>query len=374
MKITVLLIEGLLLLLLVLVSCEPPEILPIEKNATVNFSAPSGILEENNTEGITVKLHLSVAAVENGEVSIKQINRGDFNPFSTSPEISPTGIIKLPVRKGNTEINFRIFPIKDEGISGHQEIRFQIEALSSKLVKGSNAFYELMILDNELSGLLRAYETEGSTGYYKQEFTYNPSGNLQSVSWTNSKNQAQSGLYTYLYNEGEQLQQIHSLPENESQKLFYEDGILVKNERHGFTDVLDFETYVFDEKGALAYIAYRKKLPNGNVEMKGYREFIYLSNGNVESIAYFVFNSPVEVVLAQRISYSEYTHYDNPLPYYNGVPGLYYQPNLAGKIIVEEHGQTHTYFMEYTINSKGQVTQRTLSGPIGQELTKYTYY
>jgi len=147
MKKAVLIFEGIFFLLFLFSSCEQKEILPIEKNASVNFSMPSGILEKNNPEGLWIKLHLSRPAYEAGEVSIKQVDRGESNPFNTSPEISPEGIIKIKVPKGSTEIKFKVTPIDDENFDGQQEVLFQIDAVKGKLFKGSLKTFELKIQD-----------------------------------------------------------------------------------------------------------------------------------------------------------------------------------------------------------------------------------
>lgn len=65
-----------------------------------------------------------VIAAEKGKVSVKQINLGEFKPIRTSPEISSSATIKLTVRNGSTNISFRIFPVKEEILRWHREIKF----------------------------------------------------------------------------------------------------------------------------------------------------------------------------------------------------------------------------------------------------------
>jgi len=374
MKNAVINIGAIILLLILILGCEPKEILPVDKSSTVNFSLPSAILEEHNSEGIQVWLHLSQAAYEPGEIIIKQINRGDYNPFITIPAISPDGILKLPVAKGSTQIMFRITPVDDQIIKGHQNILFMIDGVKGKLHKGSLDHFELQIKDDELEFKLKSYETEGNAGYYKQEFTYNSIGNLTRVLWKNGRNPSKIGQYQYIYNSLGQLSQIYSEPENRSQILFYEGGKLAKNEKPAFTEDLDFETYAFNSQGNLSAITYKIKRANGNEEILGYREFSYYPNGNVENIDYYEYSSPVEVNLLQRVSYSEYIISVNPLPFYEAIPGLLYQPKLPRKITYEEHGKTIVYHIDHVFLSNGQVSQRIVRGPAGNEITKYEYY
>lgn len=372
MKKSVTKIGSFLLLLFLISGCEP--ILPVDESSTVNFSLPSVILNEHNTEGIWVRLHLSQPAYAPGEVIIKQINRGDYNPFIISPEISQEGIIKIQVAKGSAEIMFKVTPVNDELIKGHQEFLFMIDAVKGRLHKGSLDIFELKIMDDELEFRLKAYETEGKAGYYKQEFTYNSTGNLSRVLWTNGRNPSQIGLFQYIYNPLGQLSQIHSEPRNLSQILHYDGGRLTKIEKHGFTEDLDFETFEYNLNGNLTAIAYKKRSANGNEELLRYRLFSYFQNGNVENIDYYVYTSPVDVELRQRITYADYIVSDNPLPFYDGVPGLLYQPKLPRKITYEEHGQTTVYHIDHVFLGNGQVSQRTLRGPAGNEVTKYEYY
>lgn len=58
MKKAIFIFERVMFLFFVVSGCEPIEYLPIEKISTVTFDAPSGILEENNDEGISIGLHL----------------------------------------------------------------------------------------------------------------------------------------------------------------------------------------------------------------------------------------------------------------------------------------------------------------------------
>ncbi len=362
------------LALSLLTGCEPNEILPIEKTASINFSAPSGILEENNHDGITVRLTLSRDALENGEASIQQINRGDFNPFITEPAISPTGLIKLKVEKGKTETILKFTPIKDGNLTGHTSFTFQITDLSPNLHKGSNEIFELLFIDQELSGKLKAFETEGQAGYYKQEFSYNTTGKLDQVQWTNSKNQTQMGKHSYKYNEFGELVQIHATPENHSQMLTYENGLLIKNERPSLSEKFEFEVYNYDSNGNLQSITYKIKFASGAEGIVGYRIFSYFPSGNAESIEHYLFTSPVETVMQEKIQYSEYTLYDNPLPNFNNIPGLLYQPKMPGKIVYHQHGQTNTYKLDYEVDGNSRALQRTLHGPGGIEETRYYYH
>ncbi|MCC5930720.1 MAG: hypothetical protein JJU28_15860 [Cyclobacteriaceae bacterium] len=374
MRKDILFMAGILLLHITFYACEPGEVLPIEKTSTVNFSTPSGALNENNLDGLWIRLHLSQAAYEDAEVHIQQINRGSFNPFTCIPQISPEGVITIPVIKGSTEIMFKVIPVNDEMLTGHQEIMFQIKSVNGKLYKGSADSFELTILDDELSGKLKASETESATGFYKQEFSYNALGLLESMHWQNGKNPGQLGQYTYTYDPGGHLFKIVSAPENLSEYLHYSAGKLTSREKPANSNALDIEAYGINENGLLESVFYKKRYPNGLEELTGYRLFTYFSNGNVESISWYIYTSAAEVELIQRIEYSNYTLYENPLPYYSDIPGLLYQPKMPGKVVYQEHGTSHTYFMDYAVQGDGKVIQRKLRGPAGEELTKYYYY
>ncbi|EOZ93625.1 hypothetical protein A33Q_3571 [Indibacter alkaliphilus LW1] len=374
MKKAVLIIEGILFLMFLFSCCEPKEVLPIEKNSSVSFSLPFGILEENNAEGIWVRLHLSQAAYEVGEVKIKQISRDDFNPFTTIPEMRPEGIISLDVPKGSTEIMFKVIPIDDAILTGHKDFTFQIHSVKGKLLVGSLDFFELKFKDDELEGKLKSYETQGAETLYQQQYEYDNRGNIRRVTWKSGINQPQLGQYIYQYNEAGQLKQIFSEPERLTQIFTYSDGFLSMNERPSFSDDLDFETYAFDEHGRPTAISYKSRKPSGYEELLGYRLFSYYPNGNLETMSYFVFISAHEVELRQKVTYSEYKVNDNPLPFFDGVPGLLIQPKLPGEIIWEEMESSTTYFLDYEFQSNGMVSHRTLRGPMGDEITKYYYY
>jgi len=82
----------------------------------------------------------------------------------------------------------------------------------------------------------------------------------------------------------------------------------------------------------------------------------------------------MEVELRKRITYSDYIITDNPLPFYDGIPGLLYISKLRSKITYEENGQANIYHIDHVFLSNSLVSQRTLRGPAGNEVTKYEYY
>ncbi|WP_373494860.1 hypothetical protein [Aquiflexum sp.] len=349
------------------------EVLPVFKTPVVNFAAPQAAVYENDFVGIDIKINLTVPAPQAETLKVKIQNDHATLPFVSQPAFNQMNELTLEIPKGSIEASFKIIPIDDNLSLGHKDFRFEIFALSDGLIKGSNYYFDLTILDNESLGLLKSIETTG-TGYHKREYEYNHLGSYKRVLFRHNVNQPLLAQFIYQYNDEGKIFRINGDVGQPQQHFFYEDGILKKVERTNYNDFLEIDEFETDESGKIQTLKHYRKLPSGELGLSGYTLFTYLSGGSVQSITEYAYRSPVEWEIVKKITYETYTMKINPLPYYNEIPGVLLQPTLPLKMKIEENGQVFTYQFTYTFDNTGKVTERKVTGPSGIETTKYLYY
>ncbi|WP_194974063.1 hypothetical protein [Aquiflexum lacus] len=358
---------------LAILSCDNKEVLPIIKTPVVNFASPETIVYENDFVGIDIKISLTVPAPQAETLKVKIQNDYTTLPFVVQPAFDQMNELTLEIPKGSTEASFKIIPIDDNLSLGHKEFRLEIFALSDGLLKGSNNFFDLTILDNESLGLLKSIETTGM-GYHKREYEYNHFGSYKRVLFRHNENQPLFAQNMYLYNDFGKISKIQGDVGHPQQQFLYEDGKLKKVERANHNEFLEIDEFETDESGRIQTIKHFRKLPNGELNLLGHTFFTYFSSGSVQSMTVSKYRSTGELEIVQKITYEAYSMKNNPIPYYNEIPGVLLQPTLPLKMKVEEDGQVFTYQFNYTFDALGKVTERKLTGPSGIEFTKYVYY
>lgn len=359
---------------LVLFSCnDNREVLPIFKTPVVNFAAPEATVYENDFVGIDIKINLTVPTQQVETLKVKIQNNQATLPFVTQPAINQMNELTLEIPKGSTEASFKVTPIDDNLSLGHKDFRFEIFSLSEGLLKGFNIYFDLRILDNETLGLIKSIETTGM-GYHKREYEYTHFGSYQRILIRNHENQSTLAQNMYQYNDVGKIFKINGGMGQPQQHFIYENGILKKVERTNYNDFLEIDEFEMDETGKIQAIKHTRQLPSGEQVLLGYRAFTYFSSGNIHSITDYEFRSHMEYVITKKVTYESYTIINNPLPFYNEIPGVILQPTLPVKMVIEESGQSFTYQFIYTTDPSGKVTERKVTGPSEIETTKYTYY
>ncbi|WP_194777557.1 hypothetical protein [Pararhodonellum marinum] len=358
---------------LALLSCNDNEVLPIIKTPVVNFHAPETTLMENDDEGIDVQISLSVPAQRSETIKVKIQGNSTSLPFETEPSFNQSKELTILIPKGSAEVSFKVRPINDNLSLGHKEFSFEIFELSDGLIKGANLFFDLTILDNESVGLLKSIETKG-LGYHHREYEYTHFGSYKRVLYRNHESQPLIAQNLYQYNDSGKIIRISGDIGQPQQQFLYENGNLKKAERTNFNDFLEIDEYEIDETGRPQALKLMRLLPSGELGLLGYRAFTYYSNGSIQSITDYEFRSHIEYEIVKKVTYESYSPANNPLPFYDEIPGLILQPALPLKMVIEEDGHVFTYQFTYTFDNMGKVMERKTAGPSGIEITKYLYY
>ena len=130
-------------------------------DSIVNFTASSGTLAENSTEGITIQITFSHSVQRKGEILISLLS--DYDGFTTVPSMASNKTIVLPVGVGQTSASIKVFPVDNMICSDYDNnIEFTIAFTSGSLKKGNNLNYKLNLVDDDVSSIVSFVESSGS--------------------------------------------------------------------------------------------------------------------------------------------------------------------------------------------------------------------
>ncbi|WP_187176820.1 hypothetical protein [Algoriphagus sp. AK58] len=349
------------------------EIIPQGNPINLNFKEISLSFSESQTSGIEVILHLDKLAGANSEITLR-LQQGELSGrWETTPAISAQNELKIPVTRGARQVSFQINPINDLLYNGNLSLNFKIIQVGSDLKIGTADQIEITLIDDELSGKLKSFETQGMLTQFRS-FDYSLYGKINRIVHKNPQASNSEISYTYLYDDKRQLVRINSNPESTNQTFFYEGNVLARTIKQFSTNQVESEEYTFDSENRILGITVRDRNAVAQNPVKSYTEFTYHDNGNVHTITTMEPISNLEYKVIRKITYSDYLEKTNPVPYYQDIPALLIQPHLPGKVIIEEHETTFTYGLTYQFDSSGKVTSRNVSGPSGTEITRYSYY
>lgn len=368
-----------LLLAMVLLSCTDQKDtvpLPVLDNPVVNVGETSYSLLENNVKGIIVPIKLSNPAIEDSEIILQQTGGSpESNTFTALPILDEHQQIKIPVRKGMLVANLKFFPINDDVINvpEHRKFTFEIIETTSKLIKGDRLIFELEIVDDELVGKLKSFENLGQWKS-KKTFEYTYFGEIKRIFWQTETPDKLIGSETYNYDDSKKLIAKNELPSNTTYIYTYAQDKIVKTEKVRGGNLLSYRLFDYDSQGHLQEEIFYDRDVHGELVLRSKNHFTYLENGNVHTISLEIPAEASNWELLTKFTFENYIDKINPVPYFEVVPGFNIQPNLPGKLTIEEQNSTQVYTFQYNFNNAGKVISRNLIGAIGSEISHYSYY
>jgi len=372
-------IEALLIAML-LFSCtdqnDTVPVPPILDNPVVNLEESTYSLLENNVQGIIVPIKLSNPAIEDSEIILQQ-NGGspETNTFTALPILDENQQIKITVKKGMLVANLKFFPINDAVINGpeHRKYSFEIIGTSSKLVKGDRLVFELELVDDELMGKLKSFETIGQWKE-KRTFDYTYFGEINRLLWETETPNKTIGSFTYNYDDSKKLVAKNELPGNTTYTYTYAQDKIVKTEKVRGGNLLSYSLFDYDSQGQLREEIFYDRDVHGEMVLRSRNLYTYFANGNVHTISRKIPAGPADWQLITKFTFENYSDKANPVPYFDVVPGINIQPNLPGKLTIEEQNSTNIYTFNYSFNSEGKVISRSQIGSLGSEISHYSYF
>lgn len=351
-----------------------------DEYSIVNFQEHEDLMGENQSQGKHIFISLSKVAREDGSITILLNQEGPLErPFTLSSAITSQNTFVVPVQKGIDRVNFKIVPHDDQLSKGHHIISFEIIGAQGPIAVGPSKNYELKLLDDELVGRIKSYETVSDSWKEKRTYHINTIGQLIRETRRIDNPASSISSFEYRYNASNQLIVTYKdfLVPGKRQWINYNylfDRIS-KAETVLHDDVISFLTYQYNESGNLSRENYFEKNASGGYDLKNYNTFEYHPDGNIKTSTSYASDGKSGFIVSKTINFGLYLAHPNPTPFYFDVlPNLNMQPHLAQRISIEEGGSTNYYNITYTFDQMGYPLTRTLNGPGGIEVTSYEYF
>jgi hypothetical protein len=291
------------------------------------------------------------------------------------PALDANNNLTFIVEPGTSEVTFRAIPINDEILKSHQEVRFEITDTQGSIIKGNQLTYSLNLLDNELMGKPKSYDSYGGGWRVKYNYHYNALGQISFIEWENYTPNKRSGTYTYYYAENGLIERInhHS---SRDEYFYQENGRIVKSEVVAYGDVVSYSFYDYDPAGNLGAKLNYVKNPYGEYVKDMLFLYLYHDDGNIYKQLTYIPGEEEgeEQLISTRTFGGYYQDKVNHFPMFEVIHGVNSQPNMPSYHRVEENGADLQYHLSYEFNDAGNPVSRTVTGSGANEITHYAYY
>lgn len=370
MKSTLSILLGFLLVLLASCSTDdesipPQEPAPQPSNSAVEFGDDITLFE--NSGSLEVKLEFSKPAIKDGLIQIAIAIPEGLN-FYTMPSAA-NKIITINVEKGDSYTSFSIVPENDNVIKGMKDILFDLNAVSEGFIMGEKKTLAVELIDDELHGKPKSFETITVNWKVKNTYTYTPEGRIHKIEWRKETPNLLTGTETYYYSYGKIARINYS--ENHDE-YFYWDGDIIRSSeiiQNGIKT--SFSEYNYNEEGNIGSKHVYYQDPNGGYKESFVYSYLYFPDGNLRLQITFIPDNSIDgyAVISQRY-HDNYLDKPNWFPVNEIVPSLVAQKNLPGSYRILENGVDLSYSFTYQFDTEGKAVKRETNG----ETTTYTYY
>ncbi len=349
-------------------------ILDDEVSTVANFASDAGTVLENKPEGVTVNIFLSAAATHTGKLIIQQSGASGNSAFIAEPAFNPNGILELTVPAGATAASFKIVPVDNPLLTGHQTAVFTVLDATGGVIRGEQISFELTVLDDELVSKPKSYETTGGGWRSKKTYEYDQTGRVAKVHWETETPGWRNGTETYYYGSNDRIERINRYP-NHDEYFFWENGRIVRSENIENGIKKSYTLYDYDPAGNIGGKTDFHRQANGEYKQGFIFVYLYTTDGNIyKQLVYNLGADPENPELISTRSYEHYLQQTNPFPTFEVIPNVNGQPNLPQTYRLEENGVNLLYNFTYEFREDGSPTKRTATGPSGSESTTYQYY
>jgi hypothetical protein len=332
-------------------------------------------LGENAAEGLTVPIQLSDPTTSAGLIHIEYLSaKATYGiDFTTEPAINNAGVIPLVVTAGSTVASFKVFPVKNNVITGELDIQFTIVAAEGAIQKGTNLTQDLRLNDLELAARPKGYEVSAASWGLKKTLEYNTQGKVSKVNWDSYTPYHRNGTDTYHYEGGLLVKINKSAVENIIYS--YSGGKIIKSERVVNGVVKQYTLFDYDDFGNVSGSEEHVLQPGGDFELAFVTVYLYFQDGNLfKRLRYLPASHPNEYTLISTATYDGYLNVENPFPMVEILPTVSAQKNLPSSYRLEENGADLFYTLSYEFLEDGRPAKRTASGGGVNELALYQYY
>lgn len=337
-----------------------------------NFISQNAILSETNETGLELQIHFSKPIAQEGSIMISyQSEKATEQHFRTEPALENGKITLLPTLNANTT-SFKIFPINNTIITGELEIKFQIDNTSGSITKGENVLELVKILDDELIGKPRGYQTAGGIWGMKETIEYNERGDVYKVLIEKSTPAYSAYTETYYYDAQNRIERINQY-ENIDIVYTWQNNEIVKSEEVKNGVVSNYTIYTYDDYGNVSGSAIYYRQSNGDYSLGFTILYLYFLDGNLyKKMMYNPQNG--EDVLIKTETFEHYAEGENPFPMVKILPNKKTQKKLPLSYQVDQSGSSQSYTLFYEFRTDGLVGKRTVRGGDVSETAIYFYY
>lgn len=338
---------------------------PQPTNVLVEFGEDFTLLENSNN--LEVKLEFSEPAIQDGTIQI-EISLPEGLNFYTMPSAA-NNIINLSVEKDAAYASFNILPDNDNIILGMKDISFKLNTVSEGFRIGTKKNLLINLIDDELQGKPKSFETVWENWKTSKTYIYGPDGKISKVEWRKETPNVLTGTDTYYYLYGKIARINYNANHDEN---YYWEGDKIRTSEVIESGVkTSFSEYEYNPEG---YISSQKVYllePNGGYKEAFTYAYLYFPDGNIRMQITFIPDNSIDgyTVISQRF-HDHYSEHLNWFPVNEIVPTLVAQKNLPGSYRIEENGENLLYNFSYQFNSEGKAVKRETNG----EITTYTYY
>ena len=344
-----------------------------ESPARISFGEAVVEINENSTGGRVILLFLPTPAPGPGKVTI--VFDQPIENLVASDLTFTDGIAEIDIPFGARQATFFVGGVDNSTLNGHKQVGLTITKVEGALQIGDLNTMNLKVLDDEILGKPKSYETTGGGWFYSKMYEYDEKGRIEKIHWEQRTPGKSQGTQTLTYDEQGNLLKITEY-ENIYEVFTYENGRLVKSENIKDEVVKSYHLYDYDDAGHLGGMASFYLQPNG-VYLKSL-VFLYLNyeDGNIyKKLAYSVkeTNGEEEFTLISTETYKSYQNRPNPFPMFNVIPTIVSQSKLPGGSLFEDNEKIYQYDFTYVFNLDGMPTSRRVTGS-ANEITYYSYY
>ncbi|GAA4320085.1 hypothetical protein GCM10023115_46910 [Pontixanthobacter gangjinensis] len=338
----------------------------LKQYTVIRFGESQNISENGGQQEVILPFDSKTISV--GEIQLKLESNNELN-LRTVPEIL-NGILSIQVQAGASHASFFITPEDDEIVTNMQKIVFSIYALSGNLIKANNNQLVILLSDDELMGMPRAYHTRSNEGSETKEFFYDNAKQLITVETEVISGFGWKESSQYFYSEDGNLIKVISVfdedPESNLETLYYwKNGNIHQtvNKYDGIS--FSYTNYDYDQNGNLIASSAYDKDELGNESLEAKSSYEYYSDGRLktESTTFYF-----DEELNYKINYDNYLPVLNPFTQI--LPGVNAQKGLPGLIEYKFGEDNYSRIYTYEFGDDGKLTKRKATG----ETTTYSYH
>lgn len=332
-----------------------------------NFVTDKVSIKENE-ENLVIQVKLS-SKVETASTIRVAVDNNVSTAFVTTPAFQNDGWLNLVVPAGENEVSFSVQPRDNDKIKGHEVFRFDIISVTGGISAGDKSTTTMTILDDELIGRAKSYQSVGGGWKSKKVYEYDEAGRLSKVHWETETPGKRTGTDVYYYAANGLIERIKHY-EGHDEYFISENGKIVRSEYIKYGVKTSYAEYEYDGMGNVAGKAEYVLQPDGQYKNSLIFIYFYFYSGDLykQLVYYPTVDNDLELISTR--TYASYLDKLNPFPVMEIIPTISAQRHLPASYREEGNGSDLSYEFSYEFNEAGSVTRRITNG----EYTEYLYY